>query len=128
MSHLKVEELTPEQSKMRKKRTRVAQELLETEVTYIQNLDILKSCFYDPFMENAKSSTKVISVDDVRAIFGSLNIILPVNKLLLSELEKRLQVSDTEYLLIGEAFETYVRKKKTQHLFSTERVFLSTIE
>lgn len=109
MSTCPVDELTPEQAKMRKKRRLVAQELLETEDTYVNNLELLKSCFYDPFIENAKNeASRVISTDDVRELFGSLNIILPVNKLLLVELQKRLQVADTEYLLIGEAFQTLV--------------------
>lgn len=101
-----MEGLTPEMVKMRKKRRRVAQELLETEALYVQNLDLLKSSFYDPLFENSKNPGRVITTDDVRTIFGSLNIILPVNKLLLGELEKRLQVPESEFLVIGDAFET----------------------
>ena len=100
--------LSEEQIKKRKKRRRVAQELLETEEAYVKNLEILKSSFYDPLNENSKGSDPVITPDDVRTIFGSLNIILPVNKLLLAELQKRLEVPETEFLLIGEAFETLV--------------------
>ena len=103
-----MEGLTPEMIKMRKKRRRVAQELLETESLYVQNLDLLKASFYEPLFENSKNPGRVITTDDVRTIFGSLNIILPVNKLLLGELEKRLQVPESEFLVIGDAFETLV--------------------
>lgn len=73
---------------------------------YVQNLDLLKASFYEPLFENSKNPGRVITTDDVRTIFGSLNIILPVNKLLLGELEKRLQVPESEFLVIGDAFET----------------------
>jgi len=96
----------PDFAKMRKKRRRVAQELLETEEAYVQNLDLLKSSFYEPLFENSKNPGRVITTDDVRTIFGSLNIILPVNKLLLAELQKRLQVAEPDFLIIGDAFET----------------------
>ena len=104
------EEVDEEYAKKKRKRRRVAQELLETEVTYVDNLNLLKEAFYEPLHKNSLDPTAaVISTDDVRNIFGSLNIILPVNKLLLQELRSRLQVSETDYLLIGEAFQTLVR-------------------
>jgi hypothetical protein len=103
--------LSEDQLKKKRKRRRVAQELLETEVAYVANLELLKEAFYEPLHQNSllKEPGAVISTDDVRTIFGSLNIILPVNKLLLVELQKRLAVPETDYLLIGEAFKTLVR-------------------
>merc|ERR1712137_45951 len=96
-----------EHLKKKRKRRRVSQELLETEITYVDNLNLLKAAFYEPLHKNSlDQSAAVISTDDVRNIFGSLNIITPVNKLLLQELRTRLQASEADYLLIGEAFQT----------------------
>merc|ERR1712137_996595 len=96
-----------EHLKKKRKRRRVSQELLETEITYVDNLNLLKEAFYEPLHKNSLDQTAaVISTDDVRNIFGSLNIILPVNKLLLQELRTRLQVPESDYLQIGEAFQT----------------------
>ena len=98
-----------EHLKKKRKRRRVSQELLETEITYVDNLNLLKEAFYEPLHKNSLDQTAaVISTDDVRNIFGSLNIILPVNKLLLQELRTRLQVPESDYLQIGEAFQTLV--------------------
>ena len=104
-------EISPaKREKMMKNRRSVAQELLETEKNYVENLEILKKVYYEPMHENSKDteSKRVISPDDVRMIFGSLNIIIPVNKLLLIELTKRLNVPEDQELIIGEAFLTLV--------------------
>lgn len=125
-------DLSPDKEKMRKKRRRVAQELLETEELYVQNLDLLRKTFYEPLYENSRASGRVITTDDVRTIFGSLNIILPVNKLLLTELRNRLQVSDTQYLLIGDAFEklAYCLKSYTAYCndYENTRQILSKLK
>lgn len=97
-------------TKMRAKRRKVAEELLDTEKTYVESLEILKRVYYDPMSANSKQKegVRVVSADDVRNLFGSLNIILPVNKLFLADLTKRLASPPDQEVLIGDAFHTFV--------------------
>ena len=87
-------------------RRKAAGELLSTEESYVQNLQILMKTFYAPMLENASSEYKLISTDDVRFIFGNLNIILPVNEELLNLLRDTLK---TDNPLIGDAFRNMVK-------------------
>ena len=96
---------------MRLKRVQVARELLATEETYVKNLQDLMTVFYEPFESNATGPEehRVITKDDVRSIFGSLKMILPINKMLLSDLETRLSVPEGEAILVGDSFKNMVR-------------------
>ena len=100
-----------QREKMRLKRVQVARELLATEETYVKNLQDLMTVFYEPFESNATGPEehRVITKDDVRSIFGSLKMILPINKMLLSDLETRLSVPEGEAILVGDSFKNMVR-------------------
>uniref|UniRef100_A0A7S4M3F6 DH domain-containing protein n=1 Tax=Vannella robusta TaxID=1487602 RepID=A0A7S4M3F6_9EUKA len=97
---------TAEQTKMHAKRRQVAKELLSTEETYVKNLQDLMKVFCEPMEANAMlpENQRVISKDDVRTIFGSLKIILPINKMLLEDLKAQLAVPEEETIFIGASF------------------------
>ena len=105
-------ELSPRREKMRHKRVQVAQELLATEETYVKNLEDLMTVFCTPLEQNAASKNeeeRVITKDDTRTIFGSLKMILPVNRMLLQDLKERLSVTEDQYVLVGDSFKNMVR-------------------
>lgn len=120
------------------KRRQVAQELLATEETYVKNLQDLMNVFCTPMEINASGpeENRQITKDDVRAIFGSLKIILPINKLLLEDLRQKLQVSDSETILIGDSFKnmvffnpiinqkTYIKLKRDFNIVPLHRHFV----
>mgnify|MGYP005995795461 CR=1 FL=1 len=101
---------TAEQTKMHAKRRQVAKELLSTEETYVKNLQDLMKVFCEPMEANAMlpENQRVISKDDVRTIFGSLKIILPINKMLLEDLKAQLAVPEEETIFIGASFKNMV--------------------
>jgi hypothetical protein len=92
--------------KMNRKRKRLAQELLETETTYVSNLKELLEFYYQPLKENSElsESERIISPDDVKDIFSSLRTIIPMNETLLEALQAAVNVPDSEQIIIGEAF------------------------
>ena len=73
-------------------RARVAQEILSTEMVYVQSLKMLKRVFLDPLMASATSNTKpLLTLDEVKAIFSSLEVICAYNDNLLEQLQPRVQ-------------------------------------
>lgn len=69
------------------KRTRVAQELLQTEGNYVRDLSILIRKWMNPLFALSKSS---VSAEDVRKIFSSVETIFSVNTLLLEGLNSKM--------------------------------------
>lgn len=73
-------------------RARVAQEILSTELIYVQSLKMLKRVFLDPLMASATSNAKpILPLDEVKAIFSSLEVICAYNDNLLEQLQPRVQ-------------------------------------
>ena len=99
-----------ERNKMRKKRRQIANEILSTEDTYVRNLETMLDVFCAPLEQNASGpeSQRLISRDDVRNIFGSIKIILPINRMLLHDLQSRLTVPEEDPIYIGESFKNMV--------------------
>lgn len=72
-------------------REKVVRELLSTEKSYVDNLNICISTFLTPLDEAAKSpKTTIISTEDVKSIFSVLVIIRNFNAKMLGELEARI--------------------------------------
>jgi hypothetical protein len=90
------------------KRRRVAQELLDTEITYVHNLNTVLNVFYEPLLKNAQSEEALITTDDIRNIFSSLKMIKPINEMLLNQLRAKINVPETDPILIGEVFRSMV--------------------
>jgi protein ECT2 len=66
-------------------------ELVSTERTYVQRLQMLKNDYADPLRNFARSkSTAIIPAREARIMFGNIDNILPVNEAFLMDLEKML--------------------------------------
>lgn len=72
-------------------RARVAQEILSTEMQYVQLLLLLKRMFLDPLMQSQQTTKPILPLDDVKAIFSSLEVICAYNTDLLEQLKPRVQ-------------------------------------
>ena len=96
-------------AKMKKKRRRVAMEILTTEETYVKNIQVMLDVFCVPMEANSSlDEGRVVGKDDVRSLFGNLKMILPINKMLLTGLHKQLAVSEEDPIYIGEEFKNMV--------------------
>jgi len=82
--------LTAEQ-KRKKKRDRVAHEILETEEKYVASLESLVKLYLKPLRQRGS----VIPKDKIEVIFGNLEHILIINRELLDSLRKRMEQWET---------------------------------
>jgi len=83
------------------RRTRIATEILSTERTYMDGLKWLTE-EYKPAL--LKLHEEVVNETTIKKIFSNLEIILNLNKTLLSELETRMKTWDSEKTSIGDLF------------------------
>jgi hypothetical protein len=108
-----LDEKKMEQAKKHFKRTKIAQELLVTEGTYVKNLSIIVKKFQNPLLNSLKSSKPLVAENDIRVIFGSVEIIWSYNSMLLEGLNSRLikwsskQCIGDIFLFMGEFLKTY---------------------
>jgi len=72
-------------------RKKVANEILQTEIVYVRNLEVLLQHFIKPLRENAKNNRfPLIKQEHLKVLFpDSIEVILPYNKLFLEQLEPR---------------------------------------
>lgn len=90
-------------AKMHFRRTRVAQELLDTEGTYVRNLAIVIKKFQNPLFQIARTKKPLLPTDKIRLIFSSIEIIFGCNTMLLEGLNQRMaRWSSKQYL--GDVF------------------------
>uniref|UniRef100_A0A6B2KZN1 DH domain-containing protein n=1 Tax=Arcella intermedia TaxID=1963864 RepID=A0A6B2KZN1_9EUKA len=95
------------------KRTKVAYELLTTESSYCHNLEIIIRKFQNPLLQLSRSKKPLISINDIRAIFGSAEIIHGYNSMLLDSLQSRIskwgnqQIVGDIFLYMGDCFKIY---------------------
>jgi hypothetical protein len=104
---------TPEEKdKLKKQRTDVVSEIIETEVSYIGKLSKVVSEFLTPLREIVKSESdamrfaidgKPLTKDNLGEMFGNIEMILGFNRQLLEELQIRKQ-SWSDTTLIGDVF------------------------
>jgi hypothetical protein len=83
--------LKVERAKMHFKRTKVAQELLETEGSYVKNLAIIMRKWQNPLASMCSSSKPLATDADVRTIFSCVEIILSINSMLLEGLNNKMR-------------------------------------
>eukprot|EP01130_Rhizamoeba_saxonica_P013323 TRINITY_DN5682_c0_g1_i1.p1 TRINITY_DN5682_c0_g1~~TRINITY_DN5682_c0_g1_i1.p1 ORF type:complete len:684 (-),score=171.65 TRINITY_DN5682_c0_g1_i1:87-2138(-) len=70
-------------------RQRVANELLDTERHYVSQLDLFVKLFLLPLREDATKNEKpMLSAEDIKTIFSSIQVIVGFNKVLLSDMEE----------------------------------------
>lgn len=87
----------------RKDRKKFAlQEILDSEVTYLKQLEILMKFFIKPLRQR-----KLISEEDVNVIFGSIKTIYEVNGALLEELKSDLTNVAKAFLKLAPFFKLY---------------------
>lgn len=99
--------------KMTIKRWKLASELLTTENTYVNNIKLLMDVFYKPMFEHAKNteeSKRLMTMEDVKQIFGSIKVIQGLNTQLLQSIKDRMDVSEEEQpsVMIGDIFRSFV--------------------
>jgi len=94
------------------RRTKVAKEILESEKTFVGRLEVVVKVFIDPMR-----SSEVITKEQVRAIFSEIEVILGYNKMLLGNLEARMQKWNF-YTNLGDIFKrmTDFLKAYTQYV------------
>ena len=91
-------------AKMATKRKKVAMEILQTEQLYVARLQNIVTLFFDPLINHATNDEKkIISVEDVKTIFGNVKVILGYNIILLGNLTERLNVPSSDYC-VGDIF------------------------
>jgi len=76
--------------KMQKHRMNVAKELLATEETYLEQLNIMCTLLYRPLTADKKYKD-VLTQDEVRTIFSDIEVISAVNSSLRDTLKERIQ-------------------------------------
>eukprot|EP01103_Thecamoeba_quadrilineata_P012938 TRINITY_DN3461_c0_g3_i1.p1 TRINITY_DN3461_c0_g3~~TRINITY_DN3461_c0_g3_i1.p1 ORF type:complete len:1135 (+),score=225.33 TRINITY_DN3461_c0_g3_i1:436-3405(+) len=72
-------------------RTNIANELLQTEGTYVRNLALTIKKFKNPLMTVAQSNKPFISSENVRVIFSCVEIIYNYNSMLLEAINERMK-------------------------------------
>jgi len=98
--------LDPKQLQLAKqyfKRTKIFEEILETETSYVYNLCILIKKFQNPLNAISKSPDPFINTKDVKAIFSDLENIHSVNTILLECLNAKMK-SWSSKQIIGDVF------------------------
>lgn len=85
------------------KRARPVRELYTTEKTYVEILDAVVNHFLLPM-----TNEKVADPSQIRTIFSNVQIIFMLNSTLLSDMEERIKIWDSEQI-IGDIFIQIVR-------------------
>lgn len=80
----------------------ILQEILDSEVTYLKQLEVLANYFVEPI-----KSKRLISNLDLDVIFGNINTIYEVNGALLKELKKDLTNVASAFLKMAPFFKLY---------------------
>jgi len=95
-----------------KYRENVANEIYETEIRYVDQLEYLIKLFFDPLGEDARQQQRLMEENEVRTVFSSIKIIYNCNMLLKEDIKARIDnwaanvkvgdifVKMTEYLKI----------------------------
>eukprot|EP01105_Mastigella_eilhardi_P018685 TRINITY_DN4343_c0_g1_i2.p1 TRINITY_DN4343_c0_g1~~TRINITY_DN4343_c0_g1_i2.p1 ORF type:complete len:509 (+),score=121.74 TRINITY_DN4343_c0_g1_i2:848-2374(+) len=70
-------------------RTSIATEIMETEQTYVQNLDIIVEAFLTSLQHMAQQEKPFVTMDQLKVIFSEIEVIRLYNKNLLAQLQPR---------------------------------------
>jgi len=91
-----------------KKRSLLAQELLETERSYVFHLEMLVQNYLNPLRSAIDNKNEIISSADIKNIFGGTEVIYQCNSSLLKTLEQRLALWTNDQTLSDIFFEMTV--------------------
>lgn len=99
-------QLTPQLSR----REKIARELLETEKSYVNSLNIAIKYYLQPITDSVVKSSQepIIPAEDVRSIFSILEIIAKVNSAFLVDLDSRMRTWDHFTTTVGDLIEKFV--------------------
>lgn len=107
--------------KRRKDREYCAKELLSTERTYVESLNVLREIYLIPLQENLKEPKPLITQAQYKLFFGHLETIMNVNKMFLMGCEKVLSNYSAD-TLISPLFHGYT------HLFKSYTAYCNNFE
>lgn len=88
------------------KRTHIVNEIVSTEKNYIASIELLIKVFHPALKILINDPSTALKVDDVRRLFSNIDMIIPLNKELLKDLEARVATWGP-YQLIGDVFLTH---------------------
>ncbi|XP_054992716.1 epithelial cell-transforming sequence 2 oncogene-like [Sorex araneus] len=110
------------------KRTRVAQELLESERKYVQTLEVVRAVYVVPLRAALSSNRAILSAANIQIIFSDILRILSLNRQFLDHLRDRLQAWSPAHCL-GEIILKFGRQLNIYtNFFNNYPVVLKTIE
>jgi len=72
------------------RRSKVAHEILNSELNYIKSLDILKTVFLDPLRESLSSNKPILGLEKIGLIFSNIEFIRSINGELYTGLKARI--------------------------------------
>eukprot|EP01130_Rhizamoeba_saxonica_P018841 TRINITY_DN957_c0_g1_i4.p1 TRINITY_DN957_c0_g1~~TRINITY_DN957_c0_g1_i4.p1 ORF type:complete len:703 (-),score=164.90 TRINITY_DN957_c0_g1_i4:809-2917(-) len=101
--NLEKKELTPG-PELDRRRKNIARELLETEISYVQQLQ--RACDMFDSVLDAAQTDPTIPVDSVKTIFSSIKTILPINADICEKIRSRVD-NFTQETLIGDIFVSF---------------------
>jgi len=111
------------------KRTKIAEEIVETERSYVNSLSLMLEVFYKKFNIQANEPECCISQSDVKTIFSCAEIILSYNRELLKDLEIVINTWDPKSSKLGCIFATISDFLKTYMTYvSNYTVALRTLD
>lgn len=111
------------------KRSKIAQEIIETERNYVNSLALLIEVFYKPFNEKALEPESCITPNDVKSIFSCIEIIFSYNREFLKDLERVIENWNPSTSKLGSTFATISHFLKTYMTYvSNYTVALRTLE
>lgn len=88
------------------KRTHIVNEIISTERSYVQSIELMVKVFQPALKILINDPTTALKVDDVRRMFSNIDMIIPLNRELLKDLEARLAAWGP-LQLIGDVFLTH---------------------
>lgn len=91
------------------KRSRIIAEILSTEMSYVNSLDVLLKVFINPLKEAAsqeKKEDRILTDEKIKILFQDVDQISAVNHLLMEDIKKRIQAWHDKQL-IGDLFKKF---------------------
>lgn len=92
-----------QRAKLHYQRTLVAQEILDTEESYLRYLTLMIKKYQNPLLTMAQTKHPLISAEDVKTLFSNVEIIFAYNSMLLEGLKSRMN-SWSSQQKIGDVF------------------------
>jgi hypothetical protein len=118
-----------EQAKRQYRRTLIAQEILDTEASYVKNLAILVKKYQNPLLSALKSAAPILNEQEIRQIFSNVSILHSYNVMLLEGLNNRMSAWSSKQLMgdvflamtaFFKSYSTYINNYESAHQITTQ--------